>query len=210
MLAKSVDNKSIKKTAMTLVLLAVAIAAVGYGIKAVKEPENDTGAPVLCGTTEEREQYLASIGIQVATKSTVAEVLVPEEFDQRFCDYDIMQQAMGFGLEGYKGQCLKKCVYTVTNREDLEGTVSAVLLVKDNYLVGGHLLLEDTGDVLPLYEVELPEREPETAAAQDVETILPAPAPVEEPSEPSDDSESEETFYTDDTYAADVGAYPTD
>lgn len=207
MLAKSVDNKSIKKTAMTLVLLAVAVAAVGYGIKAVKEPENEKGAPILCGTTEEREHYLASIGLQVGSKSTVAEVVVPEEFDRRFCDYDIMQQAMGFGLESYKGQCLKKCVYTVTNRDDLQGTVSAVLLVKDNYLVGGHLLLEDTGEVLPLFEVELPKAEPETAAPEDVETILPAPAPVEEPSE---EAESEETFYTDDTYAADAGAYPTD
>ncbi len=210
MVAKSVDKQGIKKTAVTLVLLAIVAGAAIIGIRAVKDTGVST-AGIPAGTTEERENYLAGIGLQVDTRSTVAEVEVPQEFDERFQDYNVMQQAMGFDLEPLKGQRLTKCVYTVTNREDLGAMVSAVLLVKDGQLVGGHLLVDETGEILPLFEVQLPETQPEQDPG--LETILPVEDPVEQT---SGEGEAQQTGGdaaeqpSEETFAPEESDYPTD
>ncbi len=96
-------------------------------------------------TAEKRESYLLSRGIQVDSTSSVAEVMVPADFDERFTRYNEMLKSDGFDLEPLRGETVKKCNFVVTNRPDIGDRVTAVLLVKDEGIVAAHLVDEATG-----------------------------------------------------------------
>jgi hypothetical protein len=167
MIAASIGKKQIGKVLMGAV--AVIVVAVGAIYFIGKGKEESSGAVRAPGATaEDREAYLLSVGIQVDTTSSVAEVAVPREFDERFSEYNEMIKKMGFDLEGLKGETVKKCTYTVTNRGDISASVSAVLLVYNDEIVAGHLIDNIENRLHPLFDVA-----DETQAETTEETILP-------------------------------------
>ena len=167
MVAASVGKKQIGKTMLTVLIVAIAAVAVVVVIGKVKEKKEAAGAAGETG--EQREEYLRSVGLQVDTTSSVAEVKVPQEFDDRFTQYNAILAPTGFDLSGLRGETVMKCTYRVTNRSDLGENISAVLLVHGGRIVGGHLLDTDTGALYPLFgEIEQP------AQQEAQETILPS------------------------------------
>ena len=195
MVAASVGKKQIGRTALIFVVLVVVVLIAFYVVGKLRD-KSEAGEDIPGDTAEQRENYLASLGIEVDPTSAVAEVKVPEEFDERFTDYNAMLQTTGFDLTALKGETVKKCSYTVLNRSDLGSNVSAVLLVYKGNIVAGHLLDVSTGALYPLFEAQ-------TDAVQ--ETILPTEQPeaqtgqtVEQPIE----EETQETISQD--------AYPID
>ncbi|MEA4912155.1 MAG: DUF4830 domain-containing protein [Oscillospiraceae bacterium] len=159
MVAASVGKKQVGKGMLLILIAVVAVIAVIFFIGKLK---GGAGGDYTDGSTEElRRAYLASLGLELADTSSVADVGVPEEFDERFAQYNELLKTNGFDLEPLRGKTVKKCTYTVTNRSDLALNVQAVLLVYDGSIVGGHLLDVDGGKLYALVD----------AAAQ---TILPA------------------------------------
>lgn len=171
MVAASVGKKQMKRTAVLAVVLVVLVLAGMFIMGRIRGKGDGTEIPG--DTAEQREEYLRSVGIQVDPTSSIAEVKVPEEFDERFTEYNTMLQTTGFDLSNLRGETVKKCTYTVTNKPELCDNLSAVLLVYKGKIVAGHLLDVGTGMLYPLYETE--------SAAQ--ETILPVPQPAEQPEE---------------------------
>ena len=152
MVTASVNKKQMGKSLLTA-LLAVGLIAGGImGVKHWLEKGEQKPAAIAGGTTEEREAYLGSFGYQVDSHSTVAEVCVPEEFDSRFAEYNDMLKTLGFDLEPYKGKAVKKCSYTVTAGAPRGGNLTAVLLVYDGKIIGGHLLDGALQRIYPLFE----------------------------------------------------------
>lgn len=123
---------------------------------------------------------------------------MPEEFDERFESYNATLKADGFDLEPLKGEAVKKCTYTVTNKPELGEDISAVLLIKDDTIVAGHLLNNATGEILALSGAP--------SEQESVETILPLEPSEQEAGEGEEaqDGEADESEET----AAD--AYPTE
>ena len=175
MLAATVGKKQIGKTAIKLGALAVLVVIAVFVVNKYGSAQDAAGA--LAGkTAEQREEYLLSRGIQVDPDSSVAQVEVPQEFDERFMSYNETLKSDGFDLAPLKGEAVKKCTYTVTNKPELGEDISAVLLVKDDKIVAGHLLNNATGEICSLGCTQ----------QQSVETILPQQPPLEQPEEPEE------------------------
>ncbi len=169
MYAASVGKKQLGKTA-AVIAGVVALAAIGVLIAKGGGSADERFA----GETEEqREEFLLSYDIQVDQTSSVAKVMVPEEFDERFLDYNDMLKSTGFDLEPLRGETVTKCTYLVTNRPEL-GEVKAVLLVSDGFIVGGHLLDSKSGELYPLNHGAESDKSESGAEGEAQETLLPA------------------------------------
>lgn len=153
MIAASVDKKQIRKTGLIIIAVALLALIVVYASGRLLDARPDAASALPTGeSAEAREEYLASLGFTLDTKSSLTEVMVPKEFDERFDEYNEMLKTCGFDLEPLRGQTMKKCVYTVTNAPKDDGKVSAVLLVHDGSIVAGHLLCEgETTAIKPLF-----------------------------------------------------------
>ncbi len=183
MVAASVGKKQIGRGMLLLLVAVVAVIAVIFLIGKLGD---GAGTDYTDGSTEElRRAYLQSLGLELAETSSVADVGVPDEFDERFTEYNELLKTNGFDLEPLRGKTVKKCVYTVLNRTELALNVQAVLLVYDGRIVGGHLLDVGGGKIYALVD----------AAAQ---TIL----PTNEPAAPAPETAGEEEIP--------ASAYPTE
>lgn len=131
-----------------MLLILAAVVAVIAMIFFIGKLRGGAGAERADGSTEElRRAYLAALGLELGDTSSVADVGVPEEFDERFAGYNELLKTNGFDLEPLRGKTVKKCTYTVLNRGDLGLDVQAVLLVYDGDIVGGHLLDVNGGKI---------------------------------------------------------------
>lgn len=108
------------------------------------------GSPSRKGQTEEqRQQFIAAYGWAVdAEPFTVAEVLIPEEFDETYENYNQIQQAQGFDLARYKGKRCKRYTYQVTNYPARTTGVQLNLLVYNGKIIGGDLCSLEAGGFL--------------------------------------------------------------
>jgi len=214
MIAASVGKKQIGKVLLGVVA-AVIVVTGGIYFLGKGKASSVSRVDIPGGTAEEREAYLLSIGLQVDTTSSVAEVGVPEEFDERFEKYNEMLKTTGFDLSDLKGETVKKCTYTVTNKPELGPSVSAILLVYEDKIVAGHLVDNTTSALYPLFEVQ--EEEPaedtteEPAEETTEETILPSEdvsedAGAEQPEESETAGEPEDQ----ETSTVPEDAYPTE
>ncbi len=198
MYAASIGKKQVSKTLKIVlgIMVAALVAVVSTGkLKPSEEASLPDGS-----TDEKRQEYLLGFGIQVDPTSSVAEVKVPDEFDERFVEYNEMLKAQGFDLEPLKGEAVKKCSYTVTNRPEIGSRVTAVLLVKDDRIVAGHIVEETSGTILPLTGV---------SAGTTEETLL--PSVVDEQGEPAGADASPEYEGDEEVYAPTAeDAYPTE
>lgn len=71
------------------------------------------------------------------------EIVIPNEFDGAFSDYNEIQRAQGLDLEKYRGEKAVKFTYKVTNYEDFDGTVHINLIVLNNKIIGGDVCSAD-------------------------------------------------------------------
>lgn len=142
-------------------LAAVAvIAAVGtFGMRALSGGEQMTSAvpvsenavsepvrvqKIKAKTNEERVAFLVSCGWTVEEEPVeVTEVIIPEEFDEVYQEYNALQQTQGFDLTQYAGKRCKRYTYRITNYPDTNVEVLACLLMYGNRLVGGDVSSTD-------------------------------------------------------------------
>lgn len=172
MYAASVGKKQLGRTA-AIVAGVAALAAVGVLIANGGGKDETEG---FAGETEQqREEFLLSYDLQVDNTSSLAKVMVPEEFDERFEKYNEMLKGMGFDLEPLRGETVTKCTYLVTNRPEL-GNVKAIVLVSGKTIVGGHLLDPKSGELYPLNHGATEEDDGGGEAENAQETLLPAEA----------------------------------
>lgn len=88
MFAVAVDKGQLKKVlalVAAVAVLAVVVIAVGGRLMGGHAPDGIPG-----DTAEKRESYLTSMGLEFSKSSTLVEVAVPEQFDERFAVYNEM------------------------------------------------------------------------------------------------------------------------
>ena len=168
MVTASVNKKQLGKS---LLAAAVAVGLIAGGILGMKKWRAGDDASAIPGATnEERVAYLESFGYQLDAHSTVSEVAVPDSFDARFTEYNEMLRTLGFDLEPLRGKAVKKCSYTVTAGAPRSGNLTAVLLVYDGEIVGGHLLDSALQRIYPLFEPQ--QAESSVLLGDDVQLVM--------------------------------------
>ena len=91
-------------------------------------------------TLEQRMNFLASLGLEADPESERArDVIIPEEFDEIFENYNALQKKAGFDLEDYKGKTVRKYTYKILNYPTAEkdDIIMSDLLVFDGKIIGG-------------------------------------------------------------------------
>ena len=87
-----------------------------------------------------RIAFIRSLGWEVNTEPiSVEEVIIPQEFDDVYRNYNTIQKKQGLDLEKYKGKRMKRYTYEVTNYPGQSQNVYANLLLLDGKLVGGDI-----------------------------------------------------------------------
>lgn len=98
-------------------------------------------------TAAERVQFLSQFGWEVKEEPLeVTEVMIPEEFDDTYTEYNEIQKKQNMDLSKLKGKKVKRWTYEVTNYPKQTQGVRANLLVLDGKVVGGDICSNDAAN----------------------------------------------------------------
>lgn len=126
-----------KKRVWSLILcggMLIAVVAV-----AVNAPWNGAAADQNGGTAVARARFLGSLGYEVTETAGGSERFrLPDEWDERLCDYNARQQEAGYDLMPYKGREIERFCYAVHNYPGA-AEVSAHLYVCEGRVIGGDI-----------------------------------------------------------------------
>ncbi len=138
----SVRMSKIKLFIIFLVILAIGIVSV-FVLSSMHSGDQAPGQMpaeemMMVETNEQRVAFLEYFGWKVIEEPTDAcEVLIPNEFDDVFTNYNKIQLDQGLDLGNCKGQTAIRYTYLVTNYPDGSANVYAHILVIENRVVGG-------------------------------------------------------------------------
>lgn len=98
-------------------------------------------------TPEERLAYIQSFGWEATPEpAEVLEVIIPEEFDSVYQQYNSIQKKQGFDLTSFAGKRVKRYSYVVTNYPGATGEIRFNLLIQGDKVIGGDVCsLEQNG-----------------------------------------------------------------
>ena len=133
--------KTSKKQILSMLVCVVMLIAIL--IVVIAWPGGETSAqtfsPVAAADDTERIGFLRDLGYEVTPQALeVREVLIPDEFDEVFQQYNEIQAAAGMDLEPYHGKRVKCWTYEVVNHPSGE-EVRAHLYVYKDKIVGGDI-----------------------------------------------------------------------
>lgn len=138
----SVRMSKIKIFAIFAAILAIGIVSIVLITKSSNSNNTPAAMPpaemMTVENNDQRVAFLEYFGWKVITDPTeVAEVTIPDAFDEVYTNYNVIQKEQGLDLEAYKGKTVQRYVYLITNYPDGKSNVYAHLLVCDNVIVGG-------------------------------------------------------------------------
>ena len=94
-------------------------------------------------TNQQRIEFLSKFGYDVISEpKQTKDIIIPEQFDDTYNNYNELQKQQGFNLEQYKGKSAKSYSYAVKNYpgiESSENEVRANLLVYNGKIIGGDI-----------------------------------------------------------------------
>ena len=130
--------------AAAAVMIAASAAAVNYELTERETP--DEAYSVSDSSADEGKTFLRSLGLEAQKLEDSRQVVIPEEFDSVYEDYNSLQEISGFDLSGYRGKTVEKLTYRLRGA----GAEYAVLLLSRGRVIGGHLGNMDGGKAMPL------------------------------------------------------------
>ena len=137
-------------------VMAVAVAvAAGTRIKNFMLKDEETvraGKNTKLSTTQEMVEYILDKGYTVDIQSaSVKEVRIPKKFDAEFENFNSkINRTDGLSLEKYKNDKVNKWTFDITDDGVENKTATAVLLIKNDKLIGAFLLEMPDGTAYPL------------------------------------------------------------
>ena len=143
MFVVSLSGTVFKKLAIPVIFVGV-VALVCIFAK-ISSPEPAKGEVLVSvdgsdATSVELKSFIDSYGWTVNEEpDEVREVVVPEEFDDVYENYNALQLEQGFDLSSFKGQRVKRWTYTITNYPGYESEdfIKINILVYSGCVVGG-------------------------------------------------------------------------
>lgn len=87
-----------------------------------------------------RAEFLAEYGWEISTVPIeVVQVTIPTEFNAVYTQYNDLQRAQGFDLEGYRGKRVTRYTYSILNYPQEVNGVRANLLIYKGKVIGGDI-----------------------------------------------------------------------
>ena len=121
----SVKSKHLKSIfAIAVAFILTVIGGVVYVSESSSTPVSKINSYSLKAITEEdRQSFFAGAGFTVnPVPLEVREIIIPEEFDKVYNEYNELQKAQGFDLTEYKGLRVKSWSYEITNYPGFENS----------------------------------------------------------------------------------------
>lgn len=141
----SVKGSKLKKIgAIMLAAVFVTLGAVYYVGKTSDKPVSKVGTYSMKASNEqERKAFFSQFGWEISEEPIeIKEVVIPEEFDDVYTNYNEIQKQQGLDLEKYKGAKAKLWSYDITNypksAED-NSEIHGNILVLDGTVIGGDI-----------------------------------------------------------------------
>ncbi len=126
-----------KKILMAVAAVLAVIAAIVLLLGAGAEPAQSAGA-FTAGTNDQRVKFLKDFGWDVTnTPVESSQVRIPDQPNQVYQRYNILQKNQGFDLSGYAGKNVMRYVYKINNYPGATEPVYATLLIYKNQIIGG-------------------------------------------------------------------------
>lgn len=127
--------------AVILVLSLVAIGGIIYVSTPVGVPASRVGSFSMKGeTNEERIAFFRQFSYEVCESPLeVKEIVIPEEFDETYTQYNELQKKQGLDLSDYKGVRVKSWSYEILNYpgyENSDGKIRGNLLTYNGTVIG--------------------------------------------------------------------------
>ena len=127
-----VDKKKI------FMILAGVVAIIAALVLLFGGSSNNTPTVSTVSSNEDRVQFLASFGWDVAkTPVQTSQVRIPVAESDVFERYNALQKSMGYDLSEFAGKTVMRYVYTVKNYPGATEPVYATILISNNQVIGG-------------------------------------------------------------------------
>lgn len=150
----TMNKRGLKKAAVVVgcaAVLALSAVAVGGAISDTRAASLSSTQKVEFSSTNEMLTYLTSMGIEADLSSAkVDQVRIPKKWDDDFAAFNEVIIEGGLDLSGYKNKKVEKWDFVALNRSDEEQTVSTILLVYKEKLIGAYLISRPSGEVQAL------------------------------------------------------------
>ncbi len=158
MFVVSVKSDKVFKIALAAVLTV--ILSIGAIISVAKQsalPASNIGGIVMKGSTaEERIAFFSQFGWEISEDPLeVKEVIIPEEFDETYEDYNDIQKQQKLDLEKYKGARVKMWSYAINNYpgyENTDGIIRGNILVYEGVIIGGDICSTELGGFMHTFD----------------------------------------------------------
>lgn len=138
-------KKISKKTLITVIVVAVVAILLGLRFSACSIVPSTATASIgtyslLAETDTQRIAFLDQFGWTVDKQNIEkTEIIIPEEFNDVYNNYNEIQIKQGLNLEDYKGKACTKYTYRVTNYKDSAVDVQATLIVYEDKVIAGDI-----------------------------------------------------------------------
>lgn len=144
-----VSLKSLKGKLILLVLVVIAAIVLCVVFSPSGEGETDKESLAAdavinysASNDEERMNFIKQLGLTVNPEpESVTQIIIPDEFDEVYSEYNELQKKSGLDLSDYRGCKAKKWTYAVTNYpgyEDCE-SIRINLIVYKGKVIGGDI-----------------------------------------------------------------------
>lgn len=142
----SVESKKLRAAAIiaAAAVSAAVIVTLIFTHGRSSQPKKTTASAELsykAATGAERLKFISQFGWEVdEDPAEVSEIIIPEEFDAVYENYNTIQRAQGLDLSAYRGKRVKRWTYTIRNYPGYEKNSDCVrinLLVFDGLVIGG-------------------------------------------------------------------------
>lgn len=141
MFVKTIKIKKIARAlGIILVALIIALAAV-YVFNRVMAPSGTT-----LSSEAEQKEFLKQLGWEVSPEPIdIRSVIIPEEWNDIYAEYNKLQLQQGFDLDKYRGKNAQIYTYEVYNYGDSRPNIVANLIICDSKLIGGDVCCTELG-----------------------------------------------------------------
>lgn len=145
MFVVSLKSEKLVKIAFALFLvLALTIGGIMSVSKRNALPASSIGGITMkAENAEERTAFFSQFGWETDEDPIeVKEVIIPEEFDETYEEYNDIQKQQNLDLEKYKGARVKHWSYSIKNYpgyENTDGIIRGNILVYNGIVIGGDI-----------------------------------------------------------------------
>ena len=155
-----ISVKSSKLKSVVAIALVAVFATIG-GIYLVSKNNNRpvskaNGIVYKASTADERIAFFSQFGWEINEEpAEVKEVVIPDEFDDVYLNYNKLQTEQKLDLEKYKGARVKCWSYEILNcpgYENCSGVIRGNILVYEGIVIGGDISSVELGGFMHTFE----------------------------------------------------------